>query len=134
MKIDQDYLRGLLIAFESSESPQTNIYELKEQGFDCETDTFVFHMRLLDDRGLITRNDGRPGFGTVESLDGKIHWAVMPLRLTASGHDFFEAIRNKEVWSTVKEGFKDASIGTLVTVSKKLLDGYLQKKIDTLLN
>ncbi len=54
----------------------------------------------------------------------------VPLRLTASGHDFLEAIRNKEVWATLKSGFKDASIGTLVTVSKELLNRALTKQLD----
>jgi hypothetical protein len=55
------------------------------------------------------------------------------LRLTASGHQFVEALSNKEVWATIKHGFKDASITTLKTVSLKLLEGYAQKKIGQLL-
>lgn len=60
----------------------------------------------------------------------KVFFDEVPLRLTASGHDFLEAIRNKEVWATLKSGFKDASIGTLVTVSKKLLNRALTKQLD----
>ncbi len=51
-------------------------------------------------------------------------------KLTAEGHDFLEAIRNKEVWSTLKTGFKDASIRTLVTVSKELFNRALAKQLD----
>lgn len=130
MKIDQDYLKGLLEAFEASDSPDTDIDRLHEQGFDCETDAFVFHMRLLEDRGLITRTDGESGFGVIESLDGMVHWAVLPLRLTALGHDFLDALRNQEVWSTLKTGFKDASMGTLMTVSKELFNRALSKQLD----
>ncbi|MBJ9325805.1 DUF2513 domain-containing protein [Citrobacter amalonaticus] len=130
MKIDQDYLKGLLEAFEASDTPDTDILKLNEQGFNCETDTFVFHMRLLEDRRLITRTDGKSGFGAVESLDGMTHWAVMPLRLTAHGHDFLDAIRNQEVWATLKTGFKDASMGTLITVSKELFNRALSKQLD----
>ena len=133
MKIDHEYLKGLLEAFEASEGPQTDINKLKQQGFDYASESFLFHMRLLDDRGLICQSDGSSGFGVVESADGYFSWAVMPLRLTADGHDFLEAIKNKEVWSTVKAGFKDASMGTLVDVSKRLLDGFIQKKIDGIL-
>ncbi|MDL4470748.1 DUF2513 domain-containing protein [Citrobacter braakii] len=130
MKIDQDYLKGLLEAFEASDSPDTDILRLNELGFNCETDTFVFHMRLLEDRGLIVRSDGEPGFGAFDSLDGATHWAVMPLRLTAIGHDFLDALRNQEVWSTLKTGFKDASMGTLMTVSKELFNRALNKQLD----
>ncbi len=130
MKIDQDYLKGLLEAFEASETPITDIMKLEELGFDYEEHKFVFHMRLLDDKNLISQSDGTSGFGAVESMDGEVHWAVVPLRLTAGGHDFLDALRNKEVWATVKTGFKDASIGTLVSVSKKLLDRALQKQLN----
>jgi hypothetical protein len=134
VKIDHEYLKGILEAFEDEEGPQTDIRKLKIKGYDCDSAQFVFHMRLLDDRRLICQSDGSRGFGLQESADGFFHWAVVPLRLTAAGHDFIEALRNKEVWSTVKSGFKDASMGTLVDVSKKLLEGYVQKKIDNLLN
>ncbi|UYF57271.1 DUF2513 domain-containing protein [Citrobacter amalonaticus] len=130
MKIDQDYLKGLLEGFEASDSPDTDIIRLNELGFNCETDTFVFHMRLLEDRGLIVRSDGDTGFGAIRSLDGVTHWAVVPLRLTALGHDFLDALRNQEVWATLKTGFKDASMGTLITVSKELLNRALNKQLD----
>lgn len=133
MKIDHEYLKGLLEAFEASEGPQTDIKKLKQQGFDYATEPFLFHMRLLDDRGLICQSNGSTGFGVAESMDGYFSWAVVPLRLTADGHDFLEALKNKEVWSAVKSGFKDASMGTLVDVSKRLFDGYIQKKIDSIL-
>lgn len=133
MKIDHEYLKGLLEAFEASEGPQTDIKKLKKQGFDYATEAFLFHMRLLDDRGLICQSDGASGFGVAESIDGYVSWSVMPLRLTADGHDFLEAIKNKEVWNTVKSGFKEASMGTLVDVSKRLFDGFIQKKIDNIL-
>ncbi len=96
MKIDHEYLKGLLEAFEASEGPQTDINKLKKQGFDYSTEEFLFHMRLLDDRGLICQSNGSSGFGVAESIDGYVSWAVMPLRLTADGHDFLEAIKTKK--------------------------------------
>lgn len=133
MKVDHEYLKGLLEAFEAAGEPQTDIFKLQQAGYDFKTNEFLFHMRLLDDQNLIARTDGQYGFGYFEGADDEGSWGVLPLRLTASGHDFLEAIRNKEVWNTVKTGFKDASIGTLVDVSKRLLDGFVQKKIDNIL-
>jgi ABC-type sulfate transport system permease component len=60
-------------------------------------------------------------------------WAVLPLRLTARGHEFIEALRNKEVWVTIKRSFKEASISTLWNVSQKLIEAYTKKKIEALL-
>ena len=134
MKIDHEYLKGLLEAFEAAGEPQTDIFKLQQAGYDFMTNEFLFHMRLLDDRNLIARTDGEYGFGYFEGADDRGSWGALPLRLTASGHDFLEAIRNKEVWNTVKTGFKDASIGTLVDVSKRLLDGFVQKKIGNILD
>lgn len=134
MKIDQEYLKGLLIEFEESAEPHTNITKLLESGYDHRTNEFRFHIRLLQDRGLISRVDGQYGIGYLspqsDDPDDDGFFDVIPLRLTASGHDFLEAIRNKEVWATLKNGFKDASLGTLVTVSKELFNRALAKQLD----
>lgn len=132
MKIDQDYLKRLLEAFEASDQPTTNIENLEKLGFDYESDIFVFHMRLLDDQGLIEREDKEPGFGLYAGI-GALSWSVLELRLTASGHEFLEAIRNNEVWATIKDSFKEASIGSLVSISKQLLESFVQKKIQNIL-
>jgi len=90
-------------------------------------------MKILNDQRFIERDDGDPGFGLSKGADGFLSWAVLPLRLTASGHQFIEALANKEVWAAIKRGFKDASIETLQSVALKLLDGFAKKKIDALL-
>ncbi|MBB6116080.1 hypothetical protein F4826_003004 [Rahnella inusitata] len=134
MKIDQDYLKGLLEAFEASENPATDIRLLSRAGYHHENKEFVFHVRLLEDRSLISRTDGLAGIGyfspSTDDPDDEGFFDVVPLRLTASGHDFLDAIRNKEVWATIKSGFKEASIGTLVTVSKELFNRALSKQLD----
>lgn len=133
MKIDQDYLKGLLLACQASEKPTFDIEDLKAAGFDYDDPKFEFHMAILCDQGFVQQDDGDDGFGLSKGIDGHLSWSVLPLRLTASGHDFIEALSNKEVWATIKSGFKDASITTLKTVSLKLLEGYAKKKIDDLL-
>lgn len=133
MKIDHDYLKKLLEACQASEKPTFDIEHLKAAGFDYYDRQFEFHMMILADQGFIEQDDGTPGFGLTKSLDGHLSWSVSPLRLTASGHQFIEALSNKEVWAAIKRGFKDASITTLKSVSLKLLDGYAKKKIDELL-
>ncbi len=134
MKIDQNYLKKLLETFEAAPAPILDIIELQAAGLDYNTDQFVFHMGILDDQGFVERDDREPGFGLERGADGYMSWAVLPLRLTARGHQFIEALHNKEVWATIKRDFKDASINTLWDVSQKLLDGYVKKKIEGLLN
>jgi hypothetical protein len=134
VKIDQDYLKNLLEVCQASEKPTFDIQDLAAAGLDYNDSRFEFHMKILTDQGFIEQDDGRPGFGLFKSVDGLSAWAVLPLRLTASGHQFIEALANKEVWATIKHSFKDASISTLKTVSLKLLDAYAKKKIDRLLS
>jgi len=95
-----------------------SIHWLEDAGVDYRDKQFAFHMSLFRDKGLIERDDGGAGFGLVRSLDGHESWADVPLRLTAQGHDFLEAVRNKEVWAAIKKDFKEASFGTLLEVSK----------------
>jgi len=134
MKIDQDYLKKLLETCEAAPAPIFDIDELKAAGVDFDTDQFVFHMDILNDLGVIERDDGEQGYGLVRGIDGHMSWAAVPLRLTARGHQFIEALRDKEVWATLKRDFKDASVSTLWDVSKRLLEGYTRKKIEALLN
>ena len=133
MKIDQDYLKKLLEICQASEKPTFDIEDLKAAGFDYYDKQFEFHMMILTDQGFIEQDDGDSGFGLIKSADGYPSWAVLPLRLTAAGHQFIEALSNKEVWAAIKHGFREASITTLKSVSLKLLDGYAKKKIDELL-
>lgn len=133
MKIDHDYLKRLLEACQASEKPTFDIEYLQTAGLNYYDDQFEFHMEILTDQRFIERDDGRPGFGLKKGADGFKQWSVLPLRLTASGHDFIEALKNHEVWATIKSGFKDANITTLKTVALKLLEGYTQKKVSEFL-
>jgi Hypothetical protein (DUF2513) len=106
MKIDHDYLKRLLEAGQASEKPTFDIEDLKAAGFDYDEPQFEFHMALLDDKGFIRQDDGDPGFGLTKSMDGFLSWSVLPLRLTASGHEFLDSVQNPEVWSKTKAAAK----------------------------
>jgi hypothetical protein len=134
MKIDHDYLKKMLEAFEAAPAPIFYVTDFEAARLDINDPQFIFHMEILDDQGFIVRDDRSAGFGLMRSADGSAFWSILPLRLTAQGHDFIEALKNKEVWATLKKDFKDASISTLWDVSKKLLEGYTKKKIEGILN
>lgn len=135
MKINHEYLKDLLIAFEDTDGPDTILPDLVAAGFSKESNEFVFHMRLLYDNGMIIRIDGYPGFGHElnQHLAGyDYYWIEVPLRLTARGHDFIADLRQKEVWQTIKTGFKDEGLSTLMSVTKSLAEGFAKKKIKDL--
>jgi hypothetical protein len=133
MKIDHDYLKKLLQACQASDNPTFDIADLQRAGFDYNDRQFEFHMGILADQGFVERDDGDLGFGISKSADGHASWSILSLRLTASGHQFAEALCDNRVWSAIKHGFKDASIATLRTVALKLLEGYTQDHISHLL-
>ena len=123
----------MLEAFEASDRSIFFVSDLKDHSLDYRTEKFVFHIAILADQSLISRDDSKPGFGFQRGADGHGAWSIIALRMTAAGHDFIEALRNKEVWATLKKDFKDASISTLRNVAPRLLEGYLKKKLDGLL-
>jgi len=91
MKIDQDYLKKFLEACQASKKPTFDIEDLKAAGFDYGDQQFEFHMKILNDQHFIEQDDGDTGFGLTKGIDGFQSWSVLPLRLTASGHQFIEA-------------------------------------------
>lgn len=133
MKVNQEYLKKLLEFFEESETPTVSYDDFEKSNFLEDEHSFVFHMQILCDKNLIQRQDGNAGFGLVDSYGGEYGFISTPLRLTADGHAFIEALRNDEVWAKLRTDFKDASIGTLWSVSKQLLEGYLKNKVESLL-
>lgn len=128
MKVDLDYLKQLLEAFEASEKPYVSLDDIFEKTSLRFDDALIFHLQILNDKSLICQQDGTPGFGVFYTMCGGATYAGVPLRLTAEGHEFLDALKNKEVWKTLKENFKEDSIGTLKEVSKSLLMGFIKKK------
>ncbi|ENE4765697.1 DUF2513 domain-containing protein [Vibrio parahaemolyticus] len=134
MKIDKEYLKSLLEAFESAEGPLTNIRELEAKGFHYDDDKFAFHTDLLVDKGYIesfatqSRGAGYKLLGNGERV-----WSVVPLRLTAFGHDFIESLNEPNVWQEIQANFKDASLDTTISVAKGLAKGYAKQKVKSLL-
>ncbi|MBE4973566.1 MULTISPECIES: DUF2513 domain-containing protein [Serratia] len=129
MKIDIYYVKKLLDLFELAPTADVTINYLSQSGIDYNTDKFVFHMRVLQDGDFLRRCDGKLGFGLDVGLNGHRMWTITPLRLTAKGHEFIEALHQKETWETVKSNFKDASLSTVSTLAKQLAAGYAKKKV-----
>lgn len=133
MKIDHEYLKKLLEAMQATLGTDTNMKEIEAHGFSLEDPKLLFHMEILYDSHLVIRCDGKEGVGFIRASGGDGIWSVVPLRLTASGHDFIEAISNDTVWNKLKKNFKEASIARLLHVSRQLLDSVLRGQVKGLL-
>lgn len=96
MKINNQYLKKLLEAFETSTNPALDLCDLVKLGFNYEEDeAFAFHMQFMNDKGYIEREDRGSGFGYDKAADGAVMWSVLPLRITASGHEFLNKLTEK---------------------------------------
>jgi hypothetical protein len=113
VKPDAEYLKRLLSAFRNAPKPTTDIEELKEAGIDYEEPVFEFHMCLLVDGRYIESTLGPGDFGMSRGVDGYVSWSVIPLRLTAAGHEFAEGLENTRAFETVRKDFVGASISTI---------------------
>jgi hypothetical protein len=113
VKPDPEYTKKLLEAFEDSPEPTTDIDELQSRGLDYRTPEFYFHLRLLNDNGFVERDDEEPGIGVSRSLDGNYSWAAIPLRLTADGHTFAEAMRSNSGFQAVRNSLVKSSLSIM---------------------
>ena len=136
MKIDHEYLKGLLDAFEAAERPYTTIDELKENGYRYSDDTFTFHMNSLNDLGLIEgTGTGRNSIGMERALSGEIIWIHgINIRLTAAGHEYIDTLNEPKVWNYIRENFTESSLSTVMTVAKDLAVGLARKKTEEVIN
>jgi hypothetical protein len=100
MKADAEYLKTVLTAFREAPNPTTDINELQEKGLSLGDPRFEFHMRLLHDLGYV---EGSPATLGIGKRSTNAPWSVIPLRLTASGHQFAEDMDNNETPQTMKK-------------------------------
>jgi DNA-binding IclR family transcriptional regulator len=117
MKPDPDYIKRLLVAFQDAPEPTTDIEELKQQGLSYEDSQFYFHLRLLRDQGFVEREDGEYGLGVQTMSAGNHSWSIVPLRLTASGHEFAEAMGHSKAFAAVKSSLVTSSLSIMRDVA-----------------
>lgn len=129
MRINHDYIKHLIDTTLDHPEPTFTIRDFRAAGLDYATTEFEFHMGLLYDQKLIERGDGDSGFGLTKSIDGFRSWAVLPLRLTARGHDFAEAINEKTIWDKIKQDLPNAAMTTLVGTAIEMAKQYAMQKI-----
>lgn len=129
MKIDQDYLKIILNTFIDSLKSFIWVADIMEKGIDMD-DKFLFHMQILEDQKFIESLDKMSDIGYEITLGGTFKWQSRPLRLTASGHEFVEAINRSEIWNIIQDEFKDSSLSTLKSAASSLLKAFAKKQLN----
>ena len=128
MKIDQDYLRQILNTFSASPKSFIWLEDLINNGIAID-DKFLFHIQILEDQHFIECLDKKSELGYEITLGGNFEWKSRPLRLTAAGHEFTEAINRPEIWEVLKNEFRDASLSTLKSAATILLLAFAKKQV-----
>ncbi|GLO64212.1 hypothetical protein MACH09_47200 [Vibrio sp. MACH09] len=137
MRIDYEYLNNFLKLVLDNE---TGDFSLSTEPFkalwpnddEAAIDKLVFHLEILADQGCIesalTKKEGigfrRTGAGFIIS--------IIPLRLTAQGHQFASDLTKPGVIEQLKSAFSDAGPNEAVKVVFSLGKNALDKKLKQL--
>jgi hypothetical protein len=143
MRIDLDYIANILDVFLEAEMAHVKISDFEKNGIDLEgepkrfNEKLVFHMQIAIDNQLIGTKKGVAfniaEIGMRESLPGTGTIIDIPIRLTQRGHDFACSLNNKEVLEKLKCGFKNAPFQVIFDGGQKLLQHFMKKKLDQIL-
>ncbi|MBY3122632.1 DUF2513 domain-containing protein [Rhizobium laguerreae] len=118
MKRDMDLVRDLLLQIEEFDQGFGGDVEI-EVG-DHEPQVIAEHLRLLLEARLI-EGDAVPD--DQYALDH-----IVPTRLTWSGHDFLDSVRDPEIWRKTKEGALSAK-GFTLDLLRDLAKGFIKNRL-----
>lgn len=124
MRRDMDLIRELMLKLE--EMPRTlGIVHQLEPGLGAvavdgySSDEIGYHLDLINEAGFLET------YGSMNSGD------ILFDRLTWSGHDFVDSVRNPDVWAKTKKG-AEAAGGFTVDLLKDLAKGFVKKQLEDL--
>lgn len=127
MKRNLDVIRKIMIyceetlrpgAFLSVKNIPNSLYE--EIDSSMTKDEFMEHFILLEESRLIE--------GKGLKLISGLYAEFMVIRITSTGHDFLDALRNETVWSAVKEKVNlvgGVALSTMIDIAKD----YIKKNL-----
>ncbi|MBH03982.1 MAG: hypothetical protein CMP08_07645 [Xanthomonadales bacterium] len=116
MRQDPDYLKLLLNQIQASPEPWPYLSEIENETIEADA-KMLFHLELLEDDGFIKGPEGVKSFAF--HRDGADYLCGdPPIRLTAKGHQFIEAMDQPEIWQTLKAEAPRASVTTMFDIAK----------------
>jgi hypothetical protein len=137
MRIDIEYIKNLLDVALDHDHPDFRIdhKDIKPlwQGDDEKLNKLVFHMEILEDQGLIENSINSNGIGFRRMSSGGFTVSIIPLRLTANGHQFASDLSKPGVIEQLTTSFKDAGPSEAVKVVFALGKKALEKKLESIM-
>lgn len=131
MKRDLSRIREILLKCEGSESVWFDLifhwpgYDEPQHSVSSPwNESDQYQIALMEDAGLveIKRKQDHDNEGFVFARE---------FRLTHSGHDYLDAIRDQGIWAKTKATVADTGGSATLEIVKSLAIGYLKKKIST---
>ncbi|MNJ48384.1 hypothetical protein D3C77_435770 [compost metagenome] len=101
MRLNKELVREILLTVEVSDNLPHSWIDLSSEGHGEEV--VAYHVMLLDEAGLIVAQD----------LSSMSRFDWRPMRLTISGHEYLDTIRDNEVWRLTKAGAEKAGGASL---------------------
>lgn len=134
MRIDIEYIKNLLDIVLDNDHPD---FRVDHQGIkplwqndDNKLNKLVFHMEILEDQGLLESSSNSNGIGFGRMGNGKFTVSIIPLRLTAQGHQFASDLSKPGVFEQLTTSFKDAGPAETVKVVFALGKKALEKQLE----
>lgn len=82
----------------------------------------LYHLSLMRDAGLIV-------FSELYDEDDLGFVGATKFRITNSGHDFLDAVRDEGIWKQTKKAVAETGGNVSLEVAKSLAAGFLKKKL-----
>ncbi|HHF3271798.1 TPA: DUF2513 domain-containing protein [Vibrio diabolicus] len=138
MRIDIEYIKHLLDTVQDHDEPDFNIYNDKIKPLwlndNEKLNKLVFHMEIMEDQGLIENSINTNGIGFQRmGGGGGFTVSVIPLRLTARGHQFASDLSKPGVIEKLTTTFKDAGPSETVKVVFALGKNFIDSQLKGLL-
>jgi hypothetical protein len=138
MRIEVEYLKDFLEIALDHDEPYFRLdhKDIKPLWFndDKKLNKLVFHMEILRDQGLIENASGSGSLGFQRMGNGGYTVSIIPLRLTAQGHQFAADLAKPGVIEQLKKSFIDSGPTEVVKIVLALGGKILDKKLDGMIN
>ena len=110
MKIDIEYVKNILDTIHNHDKADFTIRlfdALWGEGKIDENHKFVFHLEILHDQGFLVSTSTMSSVGIRRSGSEDYVFSIVPLRLSAKGHEYAAALNKPEVFKILKEKFNN---------------------------
>ena len=130
MKKDHELFRTLMLGYVDDPSATVQLHFF--QNADENEKQIEYHIELLADAGFVVKSSEHidpPGRGG-SIRHGRRIVRSFALRVTNSGHDFLDAIRDDGIWNKTKQAVAETGGSATLEIIKSLATGFLKKKIE----